>query len=116
MAQGKKTFSGFEISALLGVAALFDVISAVPVVNVVSGIIAWTLFGFIFYMKGVSLTKHPQLLGKSIAALIVGLIPVLSVLPEFTLVMFLNMRSINKKDMKEMKTEETTGVSRITRM
>ena len=54
------------IMVMMGIAILFDLISFIPIVNIFSGFIAWSIFYAIFYFKGISFTKNKQILATSI--------------------------------------------------
>lgn len=119
MASGEKKFSEVESAIMYIIAIIFDVVSFIPGVNIISGIIGWAIVYSIFFIKGVSFTRN-GIAGKSLLLFVVGLIPGLSVLPEFTFAMFLNIRAINKGESLKSKKEEEESKddkpSRIERM
>ena len=79
------------IMVMMGIAILFDLISFIPIVNIFSGFIAWSIFYAIFYFKGISFTKNKQILATSIVAFVIGVIPGVSALPELTVAVALQI-------------------------
>lgn len=98
-------FSIPEILALFAFACVFEVISLVPGLNVLSAIIQWSVVVLVFHFKGVSFFKNRKVVTNSGVALVFGLIPVLSMLPEFIIALALNIKEANKIADRDFKKE-----------
>ncbi len=76
-------------------AAVLDLISLIPIVNIVVDVLAWLIFFFWFRELGFPFTKNNKLMGSVVVSFIIGFIPILSILPEITLGVLLNILIIN---------------------
>lgn len=64
------------------IATIYDLISLIPLVNIASKILAYLHFWVWFSIKGVSYTKNPKIMKWQAIGAIIGLIPIVSALPE----------------------------------
>lgn len=119
MVESKK-FSTIGIMVMLCIAIIFDIISIIPLLNVFSGIIAWSIFYTIFYFKGISFTKNKQIVATSAVAFVIGLIPGISAVPELTVAVALQIWGINKNASKDQVQESVelrkTRIERVPRV
>lgn len=119
MAQGSKKFSIAEILMLVGVACMFELVSLVPGLNIIINIVQWSFLFTVFHFKGVSYIKNKNILATSGIAIVIGFIPVLSILPEFLVALALNIHKVNKnadKKSHSAKVAEASRPSRINRV
>ena len=100
-------------------ACIFEAISFVPGLNVLSTIIQWAVVVFVFHVKGFSYIGNAKLMATSGIAVVIGCIPVVSALPEFIIALAINIHEANKnaKASVEMQADiEVNGKpNRITR-
>jgi len=76
---------------MIFVSAIYDLISLIPIVNIFSKVFAYLHFWIWFSIKGVSYTKNPKIMKWQAIGAIIGLIPIVSALPEQV---FTTMRTI----------------------
>lgn len=98
----KHKISGVEFGFMLGVAALFDAVSVVPVLNFASLVVGGGTFALWFYSKGMGLIS-PKKLAVWVAGGLIEAIPAISVFPSF-IVGVIIMFSISRA-------EDVTGIT-----
>ena len=79
MAEFKSRIGQIEGYAMIGVAGLFDIISIVPFLNIVSEILAAIVFGIWFITNGVPPRISYKVVATAVGSAIIGLIPELSI-------------------------------------
>lgn len=85
---------------MLGTALFFDLLSIIPIVNIVSWILDKLTFGMWFLIRGAGFvgffnSKKPA---SETLMYIAGFIPVLSILPEVTVRVFRSIKMIQSED------------------
>lgn len=78
---GHRRISNLAVGGLLAVAALFDLVNWIPVVNYIAAAAEVVVFGFWFWKLGIGWT-NPRVFASGAVGLIVGAIPALSAVPE----------------------------------
>ncbi len=79
--RSKKRISGMAAVALLIVAAIFDLINWIPIVNFIASFAEMLVFGYWFWKLGVG-WKNPRVFASGAVGAIVTAIPALSAIPE----------------------------------
>lgn len=77
----KSRISGMTAAALITVAALFDAINWIPILNYASSFTQAIVFGFWFWSLGIG-WKNPRVFASGAVGLLVSAVPALSALPE----------------------------------
>ncbi len=73
--------NGITAAALLTVAAIFDLVNWIPVINYLASFTQVLVFGFWFWKLGVG-WKNPRVFASGAVGTLVSAIPALSVVPE----------------------------------
>ncbi len=71
------------ISSMIALALLFDAMSIIPIINLVSGFLAWLVFATWFYLLGLGLA-NPQRMATMGISFLAEMIPFISMLPTIT--------------------------------
>lgn len=79
----KERISTTETVGLVAFALICDVLSFIPVANIIIAMIAPIIFGLAFYLNGISLISPKKAMTAGLS-LIVEMVPVLSSLPAYT--------------------------------
>jgi hypothetical protein len=82
---------------LILAAIIFDLLSIIPLINVITAFVAWLIFGVWFYLLGVGF-MNPKRFATIAVSLIIGVIPVLSVLPELTVAIIAIIIMVKSED------------------
>ena len=82
---------------MITVAVIFDILSLIPLLNILVDIIAWLIFGLWFTLRGISFL-NPRRFATFAVSFIVGLIPILSILPELTLAIIATILMVKSED------------------
>lgn len=101
MAEFKSRIGQIEGYAMIAVAGLFDIISIVPLLNIVSEILALIVFGIWFITNGVPPRISYKVGATAVGSAIIGFIPVLSILPEMTSFIVITLYMYKKEERKE---------------
>ncbi len=83
--------------ALMIVALVFDILSLIPVVNWIVWILNWIIFPLWFKLQGVSYIKGKRLALAGLSS-IIEIIPILSILPGYTVSMIFMIRNVRHED------------------
>jgi hypothetical protein len=86
-----------SIIFLIITAIIFDLISLIPFVNIVSGLIAYAVFGIWFYILGVGF-MNPKRFATAAVSAVIGFIPFLSMLPELTIAVIVVILMVKSED------------------
>lgn len=105
--------NGYRIDAasaptLMIFAGLFDMLSLIPFVNVFSSIIGHTLLVLFFRMRGVNIFSK-RLTAIAVTAIVVEVVPILSILPMFIVGTAIIIHLSRKEDKKNMEKEATAS-------
>ncbi len=83
--------------ALISTSIVIDILSIIPIVNWIVWVLNWIIFPIWLKFLGVSYLKAKRL-GAALTGAVIELIPVLSILPGYTVSMILIIRSVEKED------------------
>jgi len=81
---------------------IFSVLGWIPIVNIFSNIIWWLIWLFVMLMKGMKYLKNPKIITTSVVTFVLGLIPIVSIIPWGTIGTFMNMRMIRLEEEKKI--------------
>ena len=97
--------SRFTAFLMVSISVFFDIIEFILallavglILNTIIGIIKWFLFWLWFTLRGVKFFGNTKRLKIGAGAFILGLIPVINALPEFTVGIILTIRDVRKED------------------
>ena len=94
-AREKTEFSTVGIVASVGGAIILDIVSVFPVLNILTGIINWVIFGALFWYKGVN---RQQVYGlRNLLLRIAEFIPFISIFPLVTISVIIIIKKHNKE-------------------
>lgn len=93
----KSRINNFSAGSLILVALLLDLVSLIPVVNIVSSFLAILIFGVWFYILGVGFI-NPKRFATAIIALVVEMVPVISWLPGLTAAVIATVIMVKSED------------------
>ncbi|MEA1929547.1 MAG: hypothetical protein U9M92_01500 [Patescibacteria group bacterium] len=88
--QAAPKISWLSAAFLIVVALVLDLISLIPIVNIIVAPTAWIIFGLWLYILGVGLLNMRRL-AAPIISLIIEVIPAVSVIPSLTLAMIITI-------------------------
>lgn len=116
MAEFKSRIGQIEGYAMIGVAGLFDIISIVPFLNIVSEILAAIVFGIWFITNGVPPKISYKVGATAVGSAIIGFIPVLSILPEMTCFIVITLYMYRQEEKREFEEKAAqTGSTSVNR-
>lgn len=104
----KKKIGTFTKSSMIGIAILFDLISVIPVINIISGFIAGLIFFIWFYTVGVSFWDGKTIASNLIrlclylASLVVELTSFISAIPMLTITVIIVIWMHNNATIKTL--------------
>ena len=78
-------------------AIIFDLISLIPIVNIVSELVAYVVFGVWFYLLGVGF-MNPKRFATAAVSAVIGFIPFVSMLPELTIAVVVVIFMVKSED------------------
>ena len=97
MAKPSPRINTLNAIGLISLAALLDIISLIPLINIAVDLLAMIIFGLWFYLLGVGFI-NPRRFITALAALIVEFIPILSGLPGFTVAVIATIVMVKSED------------------
>lgn len=101
MAEFKSRIGQIEGYAMIAVAFVFDLISIIPFLNIVSEILAAIVFGIWFITNGVPPKISYKVGATAVGSAIIGFIPLLSILPEMTSFILITLYMYKKEETRE---------------
>jgi len=93
----RQRINSVAIIFMVAIAIIFDLISLIPFVNIVSELIAYAIFGLWFYLLGVGF-MNPKRFAVAAVSAIIGFIPFLSMLPELTVAVIVVILMVKSED------------------
>lgn len=103
MAEGKpQRIDNITAGLMITVAVVFDLISLIPVVNIISAVAATLIFGLWFLLLGIGFA-NPKRIATWATGLLVEAIPFLSILPGLTIAVAVTIFMIKLEDKTGLK-------------
>lgn len=99
------------IALMMLTAGFFDLIGAIPFLNIPMSIIGWLIFGLWFIKLGIS-WQSPKKLAAPAASMLIEIIPVLSAIPSFIFAIGTNIAIITYEDYRaalKKRDQKTSG-------
>jgi len=96
--RGEGRISKGLLRSMVLVAILFDILSLIPLVNIIVSIFAWMTFSFWFWIHGVKYTSNAKNLFYLATGLIIEALPFASILPAITVAVWRIAKSAQLED------------------
>ncbi len=90
--------NGLSAIGLTVVALVFDILSLVPLLNIITGLVGWFIFSLWFFLLGFGLLEGRRLV-TIMSSMIIEVVPLLSWLPTMTigviaLILMVNLKGV----------------------
>lgn len=92
-----RRINSLNAGLLIFVAIIFDLLSIIPFLNVITSFVAWLIFLVWFYILGVGFI-NPKRFATIAISFIIGVIPILSILPELTIAIIATIIMVKSED------------------
>lgn len=78
----QKPIGMLTISIISTVAILFDLLSLIPFLNIITNMLFLIMFGVFLFMNGISILEYREIMAIVMVGGVIGFVPFLSMLPE----------------------------------
>jgi len=104
----KKRIGNLTFGLMVALAIILDIISIIPGANIIVDIVAALVFGLWFMLRGVGFV-NPRRFSVGIIAIIIELVPFLSILPGITAGVVITILSVRTEDRLGIHIPSPTG-------